>query len=116
MQNRRLILENCAHAMRHAPTFTEELLFNALRAARLGVSFRRQVVIDRFVVDLVAPTARLIVEVDGLYHSRRTGADARRDRRLARLGYRVLRLSEELVRERLEDAVARIRAALAEPP
>jgi very-short-patch-repair endonuclease len=35
---------------------------------------------------------------------------------LARLGYRVLRLPEQLVRERLEEALSRIEAALADPP
>jgi len=48
-------------------------------------------------------------------HARRKSADARRDRKLARLGYRVLRLEASLVERQLEIAVARIRAAL-EPP
>jgi very-short-patch-repair endonuclease len=50
-----------------------------------------QVVIGRFIADFAAPTARLVVEVDGEYPSRRRTADARRDRVLRRLGYRVLR-------------------------
>lgn len=72
-----------------------------------------QVVIDRFIVDFLAPAARLIVEVDGGYHCRRVAADARRDRALHRLGYRVLRLDAELVRSNLPEAVALIRMALA---
>ena len=43
---------------------------------------------------------------------RRT-ADARRDRKLARLGYRVLRIDAELVRRAPEEALALIRRALA---
>jgi very-short-patch-repair endonuclease len=50
--------------------------------------------------------------VDGLYHARRQRADARRDRKLARLGYRVLRLPAALVQHRLAEAVALVRAAL----
>jgi very-short-patch-repair endonuclease len=84
--------------------------------AQLGVWFRRQVPLGRFVADFVAPAAWLVVEVDGQYHARRRVADARRDRVLRRLGYRVLRLEAELVEQQLEVAVARIRAALAEPP
>jgi leucyl-tRNA synthetase len=93
------------------------MLWSAISGKQLGVSFRRQVpVAGRFIVDFVAPSARLVIEVDGKVHARRRGSDARKDRMLARLGYRVLRLSDELVRERLEQAVAQIRAALAEPP
>ncbi len=42
-------------------------------------------------------------------------ADARRDRELARLGYRVLRLPAELVQRQLTEALARVRAALRQP-
>ena len=72
-----------------------------------------QVVIGRFIADFAAPTARLVVEVDGEYASRRRTADPRRDRGLRRLGYRVLRLEAELVLRHPEQAVARILAALA---
>ena len=88
------------------------MLWRCLAGKRLGVAFKRQVVIDRFVVDFVAPAVHLVVEVDGGYHSQRVAADARRDRSLQRLGYRVLRLEAELVRHNLEEAVACIHRAL----
>jgi very-short-patch-repair endonuclease len=50
--------------------------------------------------------------VDGEYHQRRRGADARRDEVLRRLGYRVLRLDVELVERELNLAVARIQEQL----
>jgi very-short-patch-repair endonuclease len=82
------------------------------------VEFRRQVVIgEKFIVDFVAPRQKLVVEIDGrAYHDRRRAADARRDRKLARLGYRVLRLEADLVTYNLPEAVARIASALAERP
>jgi very-short-patch-repair endonuclease len=77
------------------------------------VSFRRQVPLgNRFIVDFLAPRARLVVEVDGGYHARRCAADARRDAKLRRLGYRVLRLPAALVRNHLTAAVELVRAAL----
>jgi very-short-patch-repair endonuclease len=79
----------------------------------LGVEFRRQVVIaDRFIVDFLAPAQKLIVEVDGPYHHSVRIRDARRERKLQRLGYRMLRLEAELVVRDLAGAFARIRAAL----
>ena len=103
-----------AAAFRAAPTTTEALLWEAVRAQRLGGRFRRQVVLGRYVVDFVAPRANLVVEVDGEVHAGRTGADARRDRDLGRMGYRVLRLPRALVQERPEEAVALVVAALGE--
>jgi very-short-patch-repair endonuclease len=57
---------------------------------------------------------RLVVEVDGASHTLRRGHDARRDRQLARRGYRVLRLAAELVLRELPLALARIREVLGE--
>jgi very-short-patch-repair endonuclease len=107
-----LVLQR-AIAMRAAPTASEERLWALLRGNQLGVWFRRQVPLGRFVADFAAPAARLVVEVDGGYHARRWAADARRDRALSRLGYRVLRLEASLVLQRPLEAAARVREALA---
>ena len=108
---RQSLIELRARQMRSAPTPAEARLFQAISAKKLGVVFRRQVVLGRFIADLVAPAARLIVEVDGAHHARRTAADARRDRALARMGYRVLHLPAELVEKQLGEALARVQAA-----
>ncbi len=51
------------------PIASEARLFEALRAGKLGVTFRRQApVIRRFIADLPAPEVRLVVEIDGLCH------------------------------------------------
>ena len=106
------LLAGRAQFMRHNSTDTEQMLWRCLAGKRLGVAFRRQVVVDRFVVDFAAPAARLIVEVDGGYHSQRVAADTRQDRVLQRLGYRVLRLDAELVRHNLQEAVECVRRAV----
>ncbi len=58
------------------------------------------------------PSRRLIVEVDGDWHRGRERLDARRDRALARAGWRVLLLDAALVMRDLPAAVARVREAL----
>ena len=105
-----------AHAarMRHAPTTSEALLWLALRGSKLGVAFRRQLPIGKYIADFAAPSAGLVVEVDGGYHATRAAADARRDRDLHRLGFRVLHIPADLVVSDLEAAVALVRAALAQ--
>jgi very-short-patch-repair endonuclease len=79
---------------------------------KLGVAFRRQVPVGDCVADFVAPVARLIVEVDDRSHELKRAADARRDRDLGRLGYRVLRIPAEVVRSNPSEAAARIVATL----
>jgi very-short-patch-repair endonuclease len=107
--HRKSLLLKRAAQMRNAPTTSEARLFEALRARRLGVTFRRQVtVLGRFIVDLLAPEVRLVVEVDGLYHTQRHAADARRDRALLRAGFRVLRLDADVVMRDVDAAVARV--------
>jgi leucyl-tRNA synthetase len=108
------LLAERARFMRHNSTDTEQMLWRCLSGKRLGVAFKRHVPVDRFVVDYLAPSIRLVVEVDGKYHSHRVSADARRDRVLQRLGYRVLRLDAELVRCNLVEAVARVRLELSQ--
>ena len=61
---------------------------------------------------VLRPSVVPVIEVDDRSHELKRTADARRDGDLARLGYRVLRLPAELVRSNVEQAVARIVAAL----
>ena len=97
MCKRQQILAEHAHRLRQQHTDSEARLWRALRASQLGQPFRRQVVLLGFIVDFFCPKARLVVEVDGGYHARRVGADAKRDRRLNRAGYRVLRVDAQAV-------------------
>jgi len=99
--------------MRHNLMLSESALWRHLSGSQLGVAFRRQVPLDRYVVDFLAPSLRLIVEVDGLWHHRCVAADERRDRKLARLGYRILHLDAALVMRQPLAAVERIREAVA---
>ena len=100
--------------MRAAPTTTEALVWELLRGSRLGVAFRRQAVLGEHIADFVCPSRRLVVEVDGGYHTERAQAraDARRDRALERLGYRVLRIPAEQVRTDIAAVALRILQAL----
>jgi very-short-patch-repair endonuclease len=77
--------------MRANPTDAEKRLWSILRAKRLsGFKFKRQVVIDWYIVDFVNFDARLIVEADGSQHAE-SEYDLRRDAYLKKLGFTVLR-------------------------
>ena len=103
-----------AHFMRHNSTDTESQLWRQLAGNALGVAFKRQVPVDRYILDFLAPAVKLVVEVDGGIHSVRRTRDARRDRVLARLGFRVVRIDAELFHHNIAEAVARVVVALNE--
>jgi very-short-patch-repair endonuclease len=66
-------------------------MWSLLRDRRLvGIKFRRQVPIGRFVADFVCYEAKLVVELDGSQHAG-SEYDKRRDAKLARRGFQVLR-------------------------
>jgi len=110
---RKHVLATRARDMRLFAQEPERALWRELRGGRLGVSFRRQVVLgSRYIADFLAPSLRLVVEVDGGIHARQRAADARRDRDLARLGYHVQRVPARLVMADLGAAVALVRAAV----
>jgi very-short-patch-repair endonuclease len=102
-----------ASVKRHNLTHSESALWRHLSGNRLGIAFKRQVPVDRYIVDFLAPQLHLIVEVDGLWHHRRIALDERRDRKLTRLGYQVLHLDAALVMQEPSVAVERIREAIA---
>jgi very-short-patch-repair endonuclease len=76
------------------------------------VGFRRQFVIGRYIADFCVPSLRLVVEVDGGYHAQTVAGDARRDRDMRRLGFRVVRVSHEAVMQRHDAVLRLIRVAL----
>nr|WP_287407226.1 endonuclease domain-containing protein [Sphingopyxis sp.] len=77
--------------MRSEPTDAERALWHLLRAKRfVGYKFKRQVPIDRYIVDFVCFADRLIIEADGSQHAE-SNYDAERDAYLAEQGFRVLR-------------------------
>lgn len=93
----------------------ECILWKALRAHRLqGPHFRRQQVIDGFVVDFFCYNAALVVEVDGEVHKAQLEYDIERDRALEERGLRVLRIQNEDVRRDLAGVLARIAEAAEE--
>jgi very-short-patch-repair endonuclease len=110
--SRQSLIAERARQMRSCLTPTEQKLWAEIAGCRLGIWFRRQVPIGRYVADFVAPSVRLVVEVDGHHHHRQRAADARRNRVMERLGYRVLRLEARLVERDMAEALARIRDVL----
>ncbi|NLO07083.1 MAG: endonuclease domain-containing protein [candidate division WS1 bacterium] len=101
-----------AREQRREATRSEERLWQELRGKRLGVRFRRQHPIGKFVIDFFCNERRLAVEIDGPVHEKQQGYDRYRDEWLAEQGIRVLRIPDEDVTENISGVLDRIREAL----
>ena len=79
-----------ARSLRRNMTDAEQLLWRELRRNALGWRFRRQFPVTPYIVDFAYIEARLIIEIDGGQHAI-AGEHDRRDNRLRRQGWRLLR-------------------------
>ena len=98
-----------ARELRRRMTPTETILWEALRGRRLGgLRFRRQQVVDGFIVDFYCDAARLVIEVDGEVHQDQQGHDAARDQILAEQGLRTVRFTNDEVEQSLNRVLDQI--------
>ena len=102
-----------AKELRDTMTPAERYLWQQVRANRLdGWHFRRQQVIDGFIVDFYCHQANLVIEIDGPIHESQQAADAEREAILTRTGLRVLRFTNREVMGNVRLVLNQIRAAL----
>ena len=83
-------------------TFPEVLLWNRLRRKPMGVKFRNQHPIEKYVLDFYCAAKRVGVEIDGIVHDMgdRPLRDGRRDATLSGLGIEVVRIpASEVLRD-----------------
>ncbi len=106
-------LKPLARQMRRNPTPAEGKLWERLRKKQLlGLKFRRQHSIERFIVDFYCRQARLVVEVDGPIHDYTPAEDAIRQEFIEFQGLRVLRFINEQVLGETEGVLAEIAGAI----
>jgi len=109
-----------AKALRRNQTDAERVLWFQLRGRRLdGLKFKRQVPIDKYIVDFCCSEARLIIELDGGQHATRISEDENRTRILEAMGYLVLRFWNNDVLQNTEGVLEEILNTLqhrSEPP
>src|SRR5215207_7643299 len=98
-----------AKELRREMTPAEKILWNEIRANKLGVHFRRQQVIAGFIVDFYSHKAGLVVEVDGDVHDLQKEEDARREKVLSEMGLRVVRFGNDDVLRELSTVAEKIR-------
>ncbi len=104
-----------ARYLRSKATFAERKLWETLRGKALnGLRFRRQHPIGAYVVDFFCPSAKLVIELDGYFHTDplRIEHDEARTAWLNERGYRVLRFNNDTILEALDGVLDTIRKAV----
>ena len=100
-----------ARINRRNQTEAEAVLWNVVKAKGLGVQILRQFIIDQYIVDFICRPSKLIIEVDGGYHSepRQVEDDEMRTKRLQSLGFRIIRFTNEEILFHIEEVIKAIK-------
>jgi len=111
-----------AKELRREMTPAEKLLWQEVRAKKLGVRFRRHTcpggrcqgqIIQGFIVDFYCHKAALVVEVDGDIHDLQQEEDARREKVLGQMGLRMVRFRNDKIVGNLSVVIGEIKELIA---
>ena len=103
-----------AKEMRAKPTEAEAILRDNVRANNLGHKFLYQYIIGQFIVDFLCPDSKLVIEVDGGYHSEieQEYDDEQRSLWLEKMGYKVIHFSNEQIISDIDNVLKEIKKYL----
>lgn len=104
-------LTSIARKLRRNMTLEERSLWHHLRRDNLGVKFRRQEPIGRYIVDFVCFEHKIVVEADGSQHLNNPN-DKIRDEFFTSQGFRVLRFWNSDIRNNLDGVLKVIENAI----
>ncbi len=105
------LLQEEAVKMRKNPTKAEKKLWEKLRTNR-DYHFRRQQIIDKFIVDFVCLSKKLVIEVDGDIHDSKKERDQERTKILENFGFKILRFRNEEILNNTDYVIKKIVSTL----
>ncbi len=105
-----LIFEN-AKALRKNMTEEEKVLWGYLKRGIDGFKFRRQHPIGVYIADFYCHKTKLVIELDGKIHDKPEVKilDEQRENELKRLGYEVIRFTNEELFQNIEKVLITIK-------
>jgi very-short-patch-repair endonuclease len=107
------LLRISAKQLRNAATPEEKKLWKYLRRKSVsGIKFRRQHIINGYIVDFYVPEAKLVIEIDGGNHKKTKGYDRLRDKALRNRGCMVLRFWNREINLNIRYVTEKIRKVL----
>ncbi len=101
--------------LRQKSTPAERKLWSRIRNDQLGVTFRRQHAVGKYIPDFSSPKAKLIIELDGSQHLEQEQYDEERTKYLESQGYKVIRFWNNAVIKDIESVIRAILFAMESP-
>lgn len=99
--------------LRRNATKAEQTLWTHLRNRQIAnAKFRRQIPVDRYIVDFICEQRKVIIEIDGGQHQQQIAHDQQRTAALEAYGYIVLRYWNNEVLSNVEGVLQEIEDAL----
>lgn len=104
--------------LRNNSTKEEIILWQYLKQKQLGVKFRRQQPIDKYITDFVCFEKKIIIELDGGQHNSSLGIqkDRSRDLFFTNNGYKVIRIWNNEINHNIEGVIRKIQSEIECPP
>ena len=109
------LLIHHAKEMRKNPTESEKILWHQIRNKNLDDKFRQQHLIGDYIVDFVCLSKKLIIEVDGDYHTTKEQIVLDEERTLVleqKHLFKVIRFTNDEIKYNIEDVLSKIKAEL----
>ncbi len=98
-----------ARELRNDSTFEEQKVWKLLRNRRYkNLKFRRQHVIEGFVVDFYCHELKLVIEIDGKVHEKQKDYDELRKLLIEEKGFIVIRISNEDINRDMNNLLQKI--------
>ena len=103
------VKKTLSRSFRREMTPAERKLWSLLRGKGAnGRKFRRQQVIDGFIVDFYCPILSLVIEADGEIHRATQEYDRERDEALRSRGLTVVRFTNDAILEKTDEVVRKL--------
>lgn len=104
------LLKGFAYKNRYNQTEAEQELWYHLSGNQLGLHFRRQHIIGCYIADFVCIKRKLIIEIDGGYHSQEEQIikDYLRTEDLNKMGFEVMRFTNDEIYSNLSEVLDKI--------
>ena len=111
------LLKRYAYKNWYSQTEAEKNLWYHLSGNHLGLHFRRQHIIGCYIADFICVKRNLIIEIDGGYHSQEEQKikDYLRTEDLEKMGFEVMRFSNDEIFRNLPEVLDKIFNKIAKP-
>ncbi len=106
--NNKIYSKDKRRYLRNNATYVERTLWQYLKGKKLkGYKFRRQHGLGLYIVDFYCPQAKLVIEIDGDSHYTDASImyDKKRQRYIESLGIKIIRFTNDEVRDNLSEVL-----------